>query len=62
MEARVAVAEAVEQRAQADLAGGQVYFSHDGSQGAKAHFDVEVTDASGASSGPAKTVNVAVRA
>jgi cytoskeletal protein CcmA (bactofilin family) len=47
---------------QADLAGGQVYFSHDGSEGSKAHFDVEVTDASGASSGPAKTVNVAVRA
>ena len=47
---------------QADLAGGQVCFSHDGSEGSKAHFDVEVTDASGASSGPAKTVNVAVRA
>ena len=47
---------------QADLAGGQVYFSHDGSEGSKAHFDVEVTDASGASSGPAKTVNVAVQA
>jgi cytoskeletal protein CcmA (bactofilin family) len=47
---------------QADLAGGQVFFSHDGSANTKAHFDVEVTDASGASSGPAKTVNVAVRA
>jgi cytoskeletal protein CcmA (bactofilin family) len=47
---------------QANLAGGQVYFSHDGSEGSKAHFDIEVTDASGASSGPAKTVNVAVRA
>jgi cytoskeletal protein CcmA (bactofilin family) len=47
---------------QADLADGQVYFSHDGSGGAKARFDVHVSDASGASSGPAKTVNVAVRA
>ncbi|MFA7305281.1 MAG: polymer-forming cytoskeletal protein [Hyphomicrobium sp.] len=46
---------------QADLAGGQVYFSHDGSEGSKAHFDVAVTDAAGASSGPAMTVNVAVR-
>jgi cytoskeletal protein CcmA (bactofilin family) len=47
---------------QADLAGGQVYFSHDGSEGSQAHFDVAVTDAAGASSGPAMTVNVAVRA
>lgn len=47
---------------QADLAAGQVYFSHDGSDGSKARFDVEVTDVSGAGSGPAKTVNVAVRA
>lgn len=47
---------------QADLAGGKVYFSHDGSESLKARFDVEVTDASGVSSGPAKTVNVAVRA
>lgn len=46
---------------QADLAGGQVYFSHDGSEGSKAHFDVAVTDAAGASSSPAMTVNVAVR-
>jgi cytoskeletal protein CcmA (bactofilin family) len=47
---------------QADLAGGQVYFSHDGSDASKAQFDIAVTDAAGASSGPAKTVNVAVRA
>ena len=46
---------------QADLAGGQVFFAHDGSNGSKAHFDVQVTDASGANSGEAKTVNVAVR-
>lgn len=47
---------------QADLAGGQVYFSHDGSEASKAYFDIEVSDAAGASSGPARTVNVAVRA
>jgi len=47
---------------QADLADGQVYFAHDGSEGAKARFDVQVSDASGANSGPSKTVNVAVRA
>lgn len=47
---------------QADLIAGQVYFSHDGSEGPKAQFDVAVTDASGAASGPAMTVNVAVRA
>lgn len=47
---------------QADLEGGQVYFSHDGSEPSKAYFDVAVSDASGASSGPAQTVNVAVRA
>ncbi|MBA2124982.1 hypothetical protein DLM45_01910 [Hyphomicrobium methylovorum] len=46
---------------QADLAGGQVFFAHDGTDSEKAAFDVLVTDASGASSGPAKTVNVAVR-
>jgi cytoskeletal protein CcmA (bactofilin family) len=47
---------------QADLAEGQVFFAHDGSSESKAHFDVQVTDAAGASSGEAKTVNVAVRA
>jgi cytoskeletal protein CcmA (bactofilin family) len=47
---------------QADLEGGRVYFAHDGSEGETAAFDVTVTDLSGASSGPAKTVNVAVRA
>jgi len=46
---------------QADLEGGQVYFSHDGSDATKAQFDVSVADASGASSGPAMTVHVAVR-
>jgi cytoskeletal protein CcmA (bactofilin family) len=46
---------------QADLADGRVLFSHDGSGTATARFDVRVTDLSGASSGPPKTVNVAVR-
>jgi cytoskeletal protein CcmA (bactofilin family) len=46
---------------QADLEGGQVFFAHDGSDAAKARFDVEVTDVSGASSGRPQTVNVAVR-
>ncbi len=47
---------------QADLEGGQVYFVHDGSDAAKATFDVQVTDLSGATSGKPQTVNVAVRA
>jgi cytoskeletal protein CcmA (bactofilin family) len=47
---------------QADLESGRVYFAHDGSNAETARFDVTVTDLSGASSGPAKTVNVAVRA
>lgn len=46
---------------QADLEKGTVYFAHDGSDAEKARFDVQVTDLSGATSGPAKTVNVAVR-
>lgn len=46
---------------QADLESGRVYFAHDGSEAATAKFDVTVTDLSGASSGVAKTVNIAVR-
>lgn len=46
---------------QADLAAGQIVFAHDGSEAPTAKFDVQVTDASGASSGSPKTVNVAVR-
>lgn len=46
---------------QADLAEGQVFFAHDGADSDRATFDVRVTDGSGASSGPARTVNVAVR-
>jgi cytoskeletal protein CcmA (bactofilin family) len=47
---------------QADLAGGKVLFAHDGSEASKGRFDVQVTDAAGANSGRAQTVNVAVRA
>jgi cytoskeletal protein CcmA (bactofilin family) len=46
---------------QADLESGTVLFRHDGTSTAKASFDVVVVDASGGSSGPAQTVNVAVR-
>jgi cytoskeletal protein CcmA (bactofilin family) len=46
---------------QADLESGRVYFAHDGSDADRAQFDVTVTDLSGATSGPPKTVNVAVR-
>jgi len=46
---------------QADLQDGRVYFAHDGSAASMAQFDVRVTDKTGASSGPPKTVNVAVR-
>lgn len=47
---------------QEDLEQGRVLFSHDGSAGETARFDVVVADRSGASSGGAHTVNVAVRA
>jgi cytoskeletal protein CcmA (bactofilin family) len=46
---------------QADLEAGKVAFRHDGSATDRASFDVVVTDASGASSGQPKTVNVSVR-
>ena len=45
---------------QADIEDGKVMFAHDGSDGPIASFDVVVTDSKGASSGPAKTVKVAV--
>lgn len=54
-------AEPVATFSQANLENGLVYFVHDGSDEPKAHFDVEVTDVSGASSGRPQTVNVAVR-
>jgi cytoskeletal protein CcmA (bactofilin family) len=46
---------------QANLESGIVYFAHDGSSADTAHFDVEVSDISGATSGAPQTVNVAVR-
>lgn len=46
---------------QADLEAGAVLFVHDGSSAARAGFDVIVRDAEGATSGPARRVNVAVR-
>ncbi|MBX9926939.1 MAG: polymer-forming cytoskeletal protein [Hyphomicrobiaceae bacterium] len=45
---------------QADLIGGRVSFLHDGSEGSSASFDVVVRDASGGTSGEAKTVKVTV--
>ena len=47
---------------QDDLEQGLVVFAHDGSPGETARFDVTVADRSGATSGRAQTVNVAVRA
>jgi hypothetical protein len=52
----------VTQFTQSDLTEGRVLFEHDGSRSATARFDVVVTDQAGASSGPARTVNVSVRA
>lgn len=46
---------------QADLEAGRVLFAHDGSGTDTARFDIVVADKSGASSGAAQTVNVAVR-
>jgi len=46
---------------QEDLKAGTIMFVHDGSAGNKASFDVVVTDASGATSGKAHTVNVNVQ-
>lgn len=52
---------AIETFSQADLENGRVYFAHDDGSAATASFDVIVADDDGATSGPAKTVNVAVR-
>jgi cytoskeletal protein CcmA (bactofilin family) len=46
---------------QADLEGGKVLFAHDGTSTKVASFDVVVADRSGATSGTARTVTVAVR-
>jgi cytoskeletal protein CcmA (bactofilin family) len=45
---------------QPELLSHSIVFVHDGSPGDAASFDVVVTDQTGASSGPAKTVHVAV--
>lgn len=55
------LAEPIREFTQADLEAGRVHFAHDGTYADKAHFDVQVTDLAGATSGTAKTVNVAVR-
>lgn len=47
---------------QDDLEQGRVLFVHDGSANDTARFDIIVADRSGATSGSAQTVNVAVRA
>jgi cytoskeletal protein CcmA (bactofilin family) len=46
---------------QAELQSGQVLFSHDGTNSQMASFDVIVADHTGATSGAARTVKVAVR-
>jgi cytoskeletal protein CcmA (bactofilin family) len=47
---------------QADLAGGKVLFTHDGTDTRAASFDVVVADHAGATSGAPQTVKVAVAA
>lgn len=53
---------AITEFTQSDLESGKVLFSHDGSNGDTARFDVVVADKAGATSGKPQTVNVAVRA
>lgn len=50
----------IETFTQADLENGHVMFAHDGNAAATASFDVIVADKSGATSGSAMTVKVAV--
>jgi cytoskeletal protein CcmA (bactofilin family) len=50
----------IERFTQPDLVRNGVVFNHDGSPAKTASFDVVVTDQLGATSGPAKTVHVAV--
>ena len=45
---------------QADLAAGQILFVHDGTPTPAASFDAVVSDHTGATSGPARTVSVSV--
>ena len=53
---------AVEAFTQADLLAGVVQYVHDGSDAPRGGFDVVVTDASGANSGPPRTVTATVQA
>ncbi len=46
---------------QADLESGNVAFLHDGSNGGRAGFDIQVADRSGATSGAPRSVTVSVR-
>ena len=46
---------------QADLQGGKILFTHDGSSGSLASFDVTVTDHAGATSGRPQLVRVEIR-
>jgi cytoskeletal protein CcmA (bactofilin family) len=46
---------------QADLEAGRVTFTHDGSGGGAAGFDIVIADRTGATSGAPRTVTVAVR-
>ena len=52
---------AVTKFTQADLQAGKILFTHDGSSGSIASFDVAVTDHAGATSGPPQIVKVEVR-
>lgn len=51
---------AIERFTQAELLAGRILFSHDGTDGAQAGFDVVVIDKAGASSGAPKAVQVTV--
>ena len=55
-----AATQALSQFTQAELQAGSIMFVHDGSMGAKASFDVVVTDKEGATSGQPQTVTVNV--
>lgn len=52
---------AIDSFTQAELAGGQVHFTHDGTDAPSASFAVVVADDDGATSGDPQTVKVAVR-
>ncbi len=52
---------AVSSFTQADLEAGRVTFTHDGTSGSAAGFDIVVADHTGATSGAPRTVTVAVK-